>query len=551
MKKKLAIFVLSQFLLAGWADAQQAYFIDGYHGGIYGHYPVGQTAFIAQKLRQNPNWNINIEIEPESWEVVRQRDPEGYEAFKRLFKDQSVESGRIEYVNPTYAQSYFFGTSGESAIRQFEYGIRLIRKHFPEAVFTTYSAEEPCFTSCLPYILKSFGFSYASTKNPNTMWGGYVSAYGGELVNWVGPDGTRLTTVPRYACEDLQPGSCWQSISWFNTEDYIHKCLDAGIQHPVGMCIQDASWSHGWDKGPWLGQDTIQPIYYYWPNTGTRRELSRQFDVIYNTLEYNSDKKEYTSKQETAVIEGNLFGKSIPAPWCDTEICVKGDYFARHFGKEVTLCIDEYQAAAVDAHIDTLLIEQEAPNMNTTKSGYCAPATVQFSAIANTPTAALFNWKIYRQGEEDNPVVRFTGEEVDYTFNQSGTFIIKLEVSDQSTTCSTEDEVQIDISESYLMIPNAFSPGTTPGINDEFRVAYKSLVKFKAWIFNRWGLQMYYWTDPAQGWDGKKGGKYVQPGVYFYVIEAEGSDGIKYKEKGDINILRPKTIQDENENIQE
>ena len=276
-----------------------------------------------------------------------------------------------------------------------------------------------------------------------------------------------------------------------------------------------------------------------------------RFDVIYNTLEYNSDKKEYTSKQETAVIEGNLFGKSIPAPWCDTEICVKGDYFARHFGKEVTLCIDEYQAAAVDAHIDTLLIEQEAPNMNTTKSGYCAPATVQFSAIANTPTAALFNWKIYRQGEEDNPVVRFTGEEVDYTFNQSGTFIIKLEVSDQSTTCSTEDEVQIDISESYLMIPNAFSPGTTPGINDEFRVAYKSLVKFKAWIFNRWGLQMYYWTDPAQGWDGKKGGKYVQPGVYFYVIEAEGSDGIKYKEKGDINILRPKTIQDENENIQE
>ena len=88
---------------------------------------------------------------------------------------------------------------------------------------------------------------------------------------------------------------------------------------------------------------------------------------------------------------------------------MKGDYFARHFGKEVTLCIDEYQAAAVDAHIDTLLIEQEAPNMNTTKSGYCAPATVQFSAIANTPTAALFNWKIYRQGEEDNPVVRFTG----------------------------------------------------------------------------------------------------------------------------------------------
>ncbi len=300
------------------------------------------------------------------------------------------------------------------------------------------------------------------------------------------------------------------------------------------------------------GSDTLSPIYYYWPNTGTRRELPRQFDVTYNTLEYNADEKAYVSKQETAVIEGDLFGVSIPAPWCDTEICVSGDYFARHFGKEITSCIDQYQASAVDVHIDTLLIEQEAPNMNTSKSGLCAPATIQFAAIANTPTAALFNWTIYPEGEEENVLARFTGEEMDYTFNQAGNFTVKLEVSDQTTTCTVEDEVQINVSESYLMIPNAFSPGTTPGVNDEFRVAYKSLVKFEAWIFNRWGVQIYHWNNPAQGWDGKKGGKYVQPGVYFYVIEAEGSDGIIYKEKGDINILRPKTIQEEyDENIQE
>lgn len=262
MKKKLVAFIITLFFVSGGVDAQQAYFIDGYHGGIYGHYPVGQTSFIALKLRQNPDWRVNIEIEPESWNVVKLRDPEGYAAFKRLFKDQSVETGRIEYINPTYAQSYFFGTSGESAIRQFEYGMRLIRKHFPEAVFSTYSAEEPCFTSCLPTILKSFGFSYASTKNPNTMWGGYVNAYGGELVNWMGPDGTKLLTVPRYACEDLSPNSTWTSVASYNSKEYIHKCLEAGIKNPVGMCIQDAAWSHGWDKGPWLGQDTSG---YYTP----------------------------------------------------------------------------------------------------------------------------------------------------------------------------------------------------------------------------------------------------------------------------------------------
>ncbi len=247
------------------ATAQEAYFMDGYHGGVYGHYPEGQTAFINKMLKQYPDWSINIEVEPESWDVVKLRDPAAYEEFKQLFEDQSVRTSRIEYVNPSYAQSYFFGTSGESNIRQFSYGIELVRKHFPSAVFTTYSAEEPCFTSSLPYILKSFGFTYASTKNPNTMWGGYTAAYGGELVNWIGPDGTALLTVPRYACEELQPGSTWQSMAWYNSKAYIQKCLDAGILHPAGMCIQDAAWSHGWDKGPWLGQDTSRfytPTHY-------------------------------------------------------------------------------------------------------------------------------------------------------------------------------------------------------------------------------------------------------------------------------------------------
>lgn len=244
-------------------SAQTAYFIDGYHGGIYGHYPDGQTGFIVNMLRKHPDWNINMEIEPETWDVVRQRDPDAYNAFKELFKDQSV-TGRIEYVNPTYGQSFFYNVSGESVIRQFSYGIDLVREHFPEAVFTTYSSEEPCFTSCLPAILKSFGFSYASTKNPNTMWGGYIRAYGGELVNWVGPDGTQILTVPRYVCEDLNPNSTWQSIAWNNSKEYINKCFAVGIKNPVGMCIQDANWNHGWAKGPWLGNNprVYQPTEY-------------------------------------------------------------------------------------------------------------------------------------------------------------------------------------------------------------------------------------------------------------------------------------------------
>ncbi len=55
-------------------------------------------------------------------------------------------SNQVEFTNPTYAQPYCYNISGESIIRQFQYGIAKINKHFPEVDFVTYSVEEPCFT---------------------------------------------------------------------------------------------------------------------------------------------------------------------------------------------------------------------------------------------------------------------------------------------------------------------------------------------------------------------------------------------------------------------
>jgi alpha-mannosidase len=238
--------ILSLYCCGLFANAQDAYFIDGYHGGIYGHLPPWQTRFMTDKLGQYPNWKINLELEPESWDTIEERYPEDFKEFSALFADQSA-NGRIEYVNPSYGQSYLYNISGESIIRQFYYGIKKLRGHFPGAIFSTYSSEEPCFTSALPQILRSFGFKYASLKNPNTCWGGYTRAYGGELVNWIGPDGSALITVPRYAVESLKPKSTWETIASNNSTDYITQAFAAGIRHPVGMCLQDA----GWAAGPW------------------------------------------------------------------------------------------------------------------------------------------------------------------------------------------------------------------------------------------------------------------------------------------------------------
>lgn len=259
--KKHTFILPILFLFSVASNAQKTWFVDGYHGGIYGHYPLWQTQFMVDTLRKYSDWKINLEIEPVTWDTVAQKDAEGYKDFQQLFKDSAMAS-RIEFVNPAYAQSYLYTASGESMIRQFTYGIKKIKEHFPGATFTTYSSEEPCFTSALPQVLKSFGFKYVVLKNPNTCWGGYTKNHGNEIVNWIGPDGTAIKMVPRYATEDLEQNSTWQTTAWNGSEAYYKKAIASGIKHPVAMCLQDA----GWRNGRWLGANKQQAVYTTWRN---------------------------------------------------------------------------------------------------------------------------------------------------------------------------------------------------------------------------------------------------------------------------------------------
>src|SRR3569833_1938364 len=117
----IAGFLSLAFINATYS--QTAYFIDGYHGGVWGHYPDWNTRFMADQLKAHPNWRINLEIEPETWDVAKVKDSAAYEDFRSLFANQSV-NGRMEYVNPDYAQSYLFDIEGESIISQFYYGMK-------------------------------------------------------------------------------------------------------------------------------------------------------------------------------------------------------------------------------------------------------------------------------------------------------------------------------------------------------------------------------------------------------------------------------------------
>jgi alpha-mannosidase len=73
--KLFAILSLFIALSTTCIAQEKAYFIDGFHGGVWGHYPANYTSFIVEQLKAHPNWKINLEIEPETWAMAKAKDP--------------------------------------------------------------------------------------------------------------------------------------------------------------------------------------------------------------------------------------------------------------------------------------------------------------------------------------------------------------------------------------------------------------------------------------------------------------------------------------------
>ena len=151
-----------------------------------------------------------------------------------------------------------------------------------------------------------------------------------------------------------------------------------------------------------------------------------------------------------------------------------------------------------------------------------------------------YEWNFSRDAAFNDIVLTRLDAETIYSFQESGMFYVRLIITDVETEeTNISGTFMIRITESELKVPNAFSPNGD-GVNDVFRVKHKSLVRFNAYIFNRWGQELYRWglQNIDAGWDGTAHGKNVPEGVYFIVVEAEGADGVNYKIKSDINILR-------------
>lgn len=173
-----------------------------------------------------------------------------------------------------------------------------------------------------------------------------------------------------------------------------------------------------------------------------------------------------------------------------------------------------------------------------------APLDVTFKANPSKMEnySPSYEWHFRRMEQQTGYRELFVRYEEDtqYTFNESGTYNVVLKTRLEQDGAELDSvSITISIAESKLEFPNAFSPNGD-GINDIYQAkkGWRSIVKFRAIIVNRWGQKLYEWNDPAGGWDGKHNGHDVKDGVYYVYVSAKGADGRDYNIRKDVNLLR-------------
>ena len=288
-------------------------------------------------------------------------------------------------------------------------------------------------------------------------------------------------------------------------------------------------------------------IYYYEINGGAPRVLDREIELTYNTLVWDDS----THWQEQPVVESFAAldqGLEIAPPLCDTRLNLSGDRFLKQWDIDIEGKGVDFETQAVGCGSNAFIIDDDGTEtkLDGELSGGSAPVRIMFIGYP-TEAVVYHKWEMATDPEFENIILQYNQKEVDYTFNDAGTYYMRYMVANNAGNCeSYGNTYTINVSESSLGsgprgdLPNVFSPGNHDGVNDVWKVTYKSLAVFHCWIFNRWGNLVYEYTDPDGGWDGTYNGKPVDTGVYYYVITAEGTDGVKYKKRGDITILNYK-----------
>lgn len=292
-----------------------------------------------------------------------------------------------------------------------------------------------------------------------------------------------------------------------------------------------------------LNASASVPPLAYTDSTGQQHTLARTFTLNCTDASWNSSA--CTDSAATHTVSDIASPISVAAPKRSTTFALSGDNWASQLGITPDSITVDYTAVKTESHLTASVVEREYLNEKdrTSATGEIegsGPLNVEVLSNTNPLDIVYYEWKVASVETPDN-YQRYNDVNLNYTFEKTGEYTIKFAAS--SNTCEYTDSINVKVIESYIEAPNVFTPNGD-GMNDEWRVAYKSIDRYSCIVQNRWGRTVFKSDNPGKGWDGTIGGRPAAMGTYYYVIIAYGTDTDidgkqkRYKLSGDINLLR-------------
>lgn len=216
------------------------------------------------------------------------------------------------------------------------------------------------------------------------------------------------------------------------------------------------------------------------------------------------------------ILNGPTTPKVTTFTWTDETGAVVGHFkFLNEVGAG-TYTLKVFDPAAGCNAKASFTIVNESPEVIPPISGnitMCLPGITGIT-VKNIDTTNTYN--IYNSPTSTTPV--YTNKEGEFFMNVKETTDFYL--SAKHADCeSTRTKVHVFVAASGINIPTAFTPNND-GVNDIWNIA--NIDKFpgaEVSVFNRAGQQVYYSLNYSKPFDGRYGGKQLDVGVYYYIID--------------------------------
>lgn len=177
---------------------------------------------------------------------------------------------------------------------------------------------------------------------------------------------------------------------------------------------------------------------------------------------------------------------------------------------------DANGCVATDSQLETI---NPVPNADFVFSSITpiSPSSLPLDVDFTSTSTIAFPGTIVSYTYTVNDTITGVTSTTSHDFTYYGVHVVTLYVvSDQGCIDSVTHTFEVA---PILLIPNIFTPNSSPGYNDVFEIEslfYFSPATLK--IFDRWGVNVYESNDYRNDWGGTKNGNPVSEGVYYYEL---------------------------------